>query len=101
MLVMGQGTHLVLWGLCVTVAVRIINVWMYNNTGASVFAVVLMHAIGNTARTGYPGGRAGYELGVGAVAYSIIMLFALGVVILWQPATLARFLGRDARRLSA
>ena len=98
MLVMGQGTHLVLWGLCVTVAVRIINVWMYNNTGASVFAVILMHAVGNTARTGYPGGRGGYEVGGGAVAYSIIMLFALGVVILWRPATLARFLGRGSTK---
>ena len=101
MLVVGQGAHPVLWGLSATVAVRIINVRMYNNSGASVFAVILTHAVGSTARTGYPGGRAGYELGSGAVAYSIIMLFALSVVILWQPATLSRFLGRGAKKATA
>jgi len=101
MLVMGQGTQLVLWGLCVTVAVRIINVWIYNNTGTSVFAVILMHTIANTARTAFPGGRAGYELGNGAVAYSIITVFALGVVILWGPATLARIPGRRGAKANA
>ena len=94
MIALGQPRELILWGLGVTVAVRILNVWIYNNTGASVFAVILMHAIGNTARTGYPGGRRGYELGHGSVAYSIIILFALFVVVLWRPATLANFPGR-------
>jgi uncharacterized protein len=85
MIVMGQPAELILWGLGVTVAVRVLNVWIYNHTGASVFAVILMHAIGNTARTGYPGGRSGYELGQGSVAYSIIIAFTLVVVALWQP----------------
>ena len=95
MIVMGQSTELILWGLCVTVAVRVLNVWIYNNAGASVFAVILMHAIGNTARTAYPGGRSGYELGHGSVAYSIIVALALIVVVLWRPSTLASFLGRN------
>jgi membrane protease YdiL (CAAX protease family) len=95
MIAIGQSAGLILWGLFGTVAVRILNVWIYNNAGASLFAVILMHAIGNTARTTYPGGRAGYELGHGSVAYSVIIVFALIVIALWRPATLARFLGRD------
>ena len=98
MIAIGQPTELIFWGLCVTVAIRILNVWIYNNAGASVFAVVLMHAIGNTARTGYPGGRSGYELGHGSVAYSIIIVFALIVVVLWRPSTLASFVG--SRRIT-
>jgi uncharacterized protein len=94
MIVLGQSTELILWGLGATVAFRVLSVWMYNNAGASLFAVILMHAIGNTARTGYPGGRSGYELGHGSVAYAIIIVFTLIVVVLWRPSTLANFLGR-------
>jgi membrane protease YdiL (CAAX protease family) len=101
MIVTGQSTELILWGLCVTVAVRILNVWIYNNAGASVFAVILMHTIGNTARTGYPGGRSGYELGHGSVAYSIIIVFAFIVVVLWRPTTLANFFGRNRNKTNA
>ena len=63
-----------------TIAVRIISVWLYNNAGASTFAVILMHTVANTARTGYPGGRRGYELGNGLVAYAVIILFTVIVV---------------------
>jgi len=96
MIAVGQSTELILWGLLGTVAVRILNVWIFNNTGASLFAVILMHAIGNTARTSYPGGRAGYELGHGSVAYSVIIVFSLIVIALWRPSTLASFLGRKS-----
>ncbi len=94
MIVMGQSTELIVWGLCVTVAFRILSIWIYNNAGTSVFAVILMHAIVNTSRTGYPGGRSGYELGNGSVAYSVIIVFTVIVVVLWRPSTLANFLGR-------
>jgi membrane protease YdiL (CAAX protease family) len=94
MLVIGQSKELIVWGLCVTVAIRILNVWIYNNVGASVFAIILMHTIANTARTGFPGGRSGYELGNGSIAYSIIIAFTILVVFVWRPSTLANFLGR-------
>lgn len=93
MIGMGQSTELILWGLCATVTVRILCVWIYNNTAASVFAVILMHVIASTSRTAYPGGRSGYELGNGSVAYSVIIVFTLVVVVLWRPTTLASFLG--------
>jgi len=101
MLVMGQSTELILWGLCATVAFRVLSVWIYNNAGASAFAVILMHAIGNTSRTGYPGGRSSYELGHGSVAYAIIVVFTIIVVILWRPTTLASFLGSKSSKANA
>jgi membrane protease YdiL (CAAX protease family) len=94
MVTIGQTRELILWGLCVTVAIRILSVWIYNNASASVFAVILMHTIANTARTGFPGGRSGYELGNGSIAYSIIIAFTILVVIVWRPSTLANFFGR-------
>jgi membrane protease YdiL (CAAX protease family) len=96
MLAIGQTKELILWGLCVTVAIRILSVWIYNNAGASVFAVILMHTIANTARTGFPGRRSGYELGNGSVAYSIIIVFTILVVFVWRPPTLANFFGRGS-----
>lgn len=93
MIAMGQSTELILWGLCVTVAFRVLSVWIYTNAARSAFAVILMHAIINTSRTGYPGGRSGYELGDGSVAYSIIIVFTVIVVVVWRPSTLANFLG--------
>ncbi len=86
-------------GLCVTVAIRIISVWIYNNAGASVFAVILMHSIANTARTGFPGGRSGYELGNGSVAYSIIIVFTILVVFVWRPSTLTNFSGQKSIKI--
>jgi uncharacterized protein len=91
MMELGQAPTLMVWGFFVTVAFRILYVWLYNNTGKSVFAVILFHAIGNTGRSIFPGGRSGFEMGNAAVGYSIIILAAVLVVILWGPRTLARF----------
>jgi membrane protease YdiL (CAAX protease family) len=93
MVTMGQTKELILWGLCVTVAIRILSVWIYNNAGTSAFAIILMHTIANTARTGFPGGRVSYELGNGSIPYSIIIAFTVLVVIVWRPSTLADFMG--------
>lgn len=96
MIGMGQTNELILWGLCATVTVRTLCVWIYNNAGTSVFSVILMHVIASTSRTAFPGGRSGYELGDGSVAYSVIIVFAVIVVVLWRPSTLANFLGRKS-----
>ncbi|CAN5862201.1 type II CAAX endopeptidase family protein [soil metagenome] len=95
MMQMGQSTQLMVWGFFVTIAVRIISVWLYNNTGFSVFAVILAHAVANTARTGFPGGRAAYEAGHEAIAYAIVILAAVLIIALWGPKTLAKFSGKS------
>jgi membrane protease YdiL (CAAX protease family) len=79
MIKMGQTSQLIVWGLLGTVAFRVITVWLYNFAGCSLFAVILAHAVGTTARTAFPGGRQGYEAGDGAISYAIIIIAALGV----------------------
>lgn len=94
MIQMGQSRELIVWGLCATVAFRVLTVWIYNNAGRSLFAVVVAHAVGTTARTAFPGGRAAYELADGSISYGILLLAALCVTVLWGPRTLSVFRGR-------
>lgn len=99
MIQMDQSMKLIAWGLLATIAFRVITVWIYNNTNYSLFAVIVVHAVGTTARTVFPGGRHGYELGGGSISYSILILAAIAVTALWGPRTLSRFLG--SRSLNA
>lgn len=91
MIQIGQTPALMAWGFFVTIAFRLLYIWLYNNTGGSVFAVILFHAISNTGRTIFPGGRSQYELANAAVGYSIIIFAALTVILLWGSKTLAQY----------
>ena len=91
MIQIGQTPTLMALGFIATVSFRILYVWLYNNTGRSVFAVILFHAIGNTGRSVFPGGRSHYELADAAVGYSIIAITAVIVTFLWGAKTLARY----------
>lgn len=93
MIKMGQTSQLIAWGLLATIAFRVVTVWIYNNSNCSLFAVVIAHAVGTTARTAFPGGRQGYELGGGSISYAIIILAAISVTALWSPRTLRNFRG--------
>lgn len=91
MLELGQTLPLMVWGTLFTIGIRIIILWLYNNTGKSVFIAILVHAIGNTARSIFPGGRAAFELGNAAVGYSLVVAAAIVVAFLWKPQTLSQF----------
>lgn len=97
MMKMEQTPQLIGWGLLATVAFRVMTVWLYNNTNHSLLAVIIAHAIGTTARSAFPGGRQGYELGNGSIGYFIIILAAVCVTALWGTNTLRDFLGRSPR----
>lgn len=91
MIQIGQTPTLMAWGFLATVAFRILYVWLYNNTGKSIFAVIFFHAMGNTGRSVFPGGRSHFELADAAVGYSIIAITAVIVTFLWGSKTLARY----------
>ncbi|HOI13495.1 MAG TPA: CPBP family glutamic-type intramembrane protease [Methanoculleus sp.] len=78
-----------LWvaGQCLaTVMARILMVWLYNNTGGSVFGMILFHAMINMGSVPDYGFR--YDpLLVGP----ILTVIAAVVVFLWGPRTLARY----------
>ena len=96
MISIGQTLGLFTWGTLSTISFRILIVWIYNNTGKSVFAAILFHAVANTGRSMFPGGRSAFELYDGAIGYGLIATTAVVVVFLWGPETLTRF--RYARR---
>lgn len=91
MILIGQSPRLMAWGFVATVGFRILYVWLYNNTSQCIFGVILFHAIGNTGRTIFPGGRQAFELADAAVGYSLIAASAMLVAYLWAPRTFARF----------
>ncbi len=98
MIDVGQTPTLIVFGLLATVGWRVLFVWIYNNTGKSLFAVTVSHAEVNLTRDVFPGGRLGFQLADGAIGYSIVMVTAAVVTILWGPRTLARFRNAGPRR---
>ena len=91
MIQLGQVPALMAWGFLATVGFRVLYIWLYNNTDRSVFAVILFHAISNTGRSIFPGGRSTFELANAVIGYSIIVITAMIVTFLWGPKTLAQF----------
>lgn len=70
------------------VATRILIVWLYNNTGKSVFAAILFHATNNVTTVLLPSYGWHYDP---LVAFLTLAVAALIVTFLWGPETLARF----------
>lgn len=88
----GKTLGLIIWGgVILAVSFRILTVWLYNNTGKSVFAAILFHAVTNTGRSIFPGTRSTFELLDGAIGYGLIAIVTVIVVFLWGSKTLTRF----------
>lgn len=69
---------------------RVLVAWIFNNTGKSVFAAILFHAVDNTMLVALPEFKASSPWG--AVVLSALVLVAAGTVtLLWGPRTLARY----------
>jgi membrane protease YdiL (CAAX protease family) len=89
-----QGHNLtwIAWGTLGTVAVRVLIVWIYNNTGRSLFACILFHTMLNTGRPLFPKDETHNPLvDYPYVHYSIIAITAVIVIFLWGSKTLGRF----------
>lgn len=80
-------TWIAWWSLS-TVALRILIVWLYNNTGKSVMAAVLFHDMINVSDSLFPNEGSHYNP---AVTGPILGIVALIVTFLWGPKTLARY----------
>lgn len=88
---MGMTTGLIASGTLMTISFRILSVWLYNNTGKSVSAVILFHAVTNTGRSVFPGSRSALEQADAIVCYGLIAITAVIVVLVWGAKTLARY----------
>lgn len=76
------------WQCLVLVAIRVLLVWLYNNTGGSVFAVAVCHAMVNVTWQLFPVNGSYYDP---CVTGLIVILIAAIVVFGWGPRTLARY----------
>ncbi|MEO8114106.1 MAG: type II CAAX endopeptidase family protein [Phenylobacterium sp.] len=72
------------WWCLATVGLRVLMVWLYNNTGKSVFAMALFHAMSNVAMLLVP---ALYDPRLWG---AILAATAVVVALVWGPRTLVR-----------
>lgn len=86
----GQDMTLIVLGVFNAVAIRVLWVWLFNNTGGSVCAIIIVHAVTNVCSSYVP------NIPTSANAPSVVLLAVL-VVVLWGPTTLTRFRFRGPR----
>jgi membrane protease YdiL (CAAX protease family) len=92
---LGQTPEWIAFQCLSMVASRIIMVWFCNNTGGSVFAAILFHAMNNVSTVLLPSYGWPYEP---AVAFAVLAVAAATIVFLWGPETLARYRYSGDRR---
>ena len=87
LLQVGRPAGWIAWWALGTVGHRVVMVWLYNNTGGSVFAVALYHASSNLSWQLFPDRGSHYDPRV----TGLLVLGVAGVVALvWGPRTLSR-----------
>ena len=75
----GNAQGWVLWQSLKTVATRLLLVWVYNNTGHSVFATILYHAADNTAWSLFPNTSSHYNPKVtGSLNWLVVCIIHIG-----------------------
>jgi hypothetical protein len=85
---MGRTSTWIAWWTLGAVALRTLTVWLYNNTGRSLFAVVVFHATFNVGFAVFPNHGSHWDSAVAGVITAIV---AAIVTFLWGPKTLARY----------
>lgn len=83
-----HGLAWVAWQCFATIALRILIVWLYNNTGKSALAAILFHTMINVSDTLFPNNGSHYNPAITGV---IIAIMAVIVTFLWGSKTLARY----------
>ena len=75
------------WWSLGTLALRVIMVWLYNNTGRSVCMVALFHMTDNLTWQLYPIHGSFYDIRLVGVILAVI---AVIIIVVWRSATLTR-----------
>ena len=84
----GQTPIWIFWQCLSTVFLRIIMVWLFNNTGKSVFGMVLFHTMINLSPFLMPNNEAHYD----PFIFAILLLFVVIIVVLfWDSKTLTKY----------
>jgi uncharacterized protein len=96
LLMMGRSTTWIAWWCLYVLTFRIFTVWLYNNTGKSVFAAALFHATLNLTYMLFPVYGSHFDM---RLAGLVMTVAALVVIAVWGPKTLVR--GGTLERRSA
>jgi uncharacterized protein len=83
----GRSVLWIGWWSLGTIATRVLIVWLYNNTGKSVFAAALLHAMGNVCWQLFPVHGSYFDPRSNCI---VTALTALAVTIIWGPGELVR-----------
>lgn len=89
-----RPTAWIVWQTLGMIPFRILIVWLFNNTGKSVFAAIVFHAMSNVSQFLFPNFGSHYDPLIPGL---ILTLMAAGVAVLWGPETLARYGFHEAR----
>ncbi len=76
------------WWCLYSVAARLLIVWLYNNTGKSVFAAALFHTMLNVSWQLFPNNGSHFDPRITGL---IVAVVAGIVTVIWGPRTLARY----------
>ncbi len=85
---MHYTTNWIVWQCMATVFLRIIMVWLFNNTGKSVFAMVLFHTMINLSPFLIPNNGSNYDPFIFAI---LLMLTVAIVIYFWGSKTFAQY----------
>ena len=85
---MGRSAYWIIWHSLSIVMLRVIIVWLFVNTGQSVFIAALFHTTTNLAWGLIANYGSFYDP---LVMLIILILLAVTIVMLWGPSTLAHF----------
>jgi membrane protease YdiL (CAAX protease family) len=95
---MGRTPTWVAWWTLGAVALRTLTVWLYNNTGQSLFAAIVFHTMSNVSFAASPTYGPHWNP---AVSGAITAIVAMIVTFLWGPKTLARYRYSGCRKEDA
>lgn len=84
----GRSLEWIAWQCLFWLATRVLFVWLYNNTGKSVFAAAVFHSLLNVCSFLFPVNGSFYDPRITGL---IVTGVAVIVIVLWGPKTLARF----------
>ncbi len=83
----GRSAGWIAWWSLYAVASRLLYTWIYNNTGGSVFAVALLHAMANLSWQLFPNNGSHFDPQIAGLVVAAVALF---VATVWGARTLSR-----------
>ncbi len=84
----GRSVAWIAWWSLYTVTQRVIIVWLYNNTGKSVFAAALFHMMTNVTWQLFPVNGSYFDPRVTGLILALVVVI---IVVVWEPRTLTRY----------